>query len=875
MSLAKWYKGGEELSPSVFAIAGDGVELRVTGTNCIRNTVSFDVREHDLTGQEGGRSDTPGNEMFDTETEAKANWIVPYPLETDVLDYDVPPDTTPNPEYKYTASIATPGVTGMPTVVSPFLNVRMPEDYETCESRGINGINGHICRDGDCSSDVLGASGMESGQVCCSIECGGSPIIQLVRPTESEFNPGEDVWIEASVNMDAEVFIYYKIGPDGVETQAGLPKDTMSNGYFRYTYLIQNVQAGTYYYKLYARKGSFDAWYPASGYNTFAASEIIRLNAKKVAVSDTEGFKLPRGAQEDDDNHDIYRDAYTNDNTPQVRITFNIDADITVARLEGILGTSGSYDTTTDLAALTPQGSHTYFIDFGEMPDGDYKLVLQANEEGDAGNALHEYDDNEFKIHIKGESLVLSEARIHNELLDLREDQSTELRADDLIYDHANDKYTGDIRLKFNREVDLSEVTLSGPIGAIDLKNSIDRIAGESSEAVKVYKTASEREFDDSPSDTPYNLRVVAVDWYGNSVTKDIVFSVNARDFSIFLLSPRYGFSTEHPFDVEIETDNSAACSYTVMPPNIRQGEFQSSAEPNERGGYLHTIDNLNLNTEISGKISGFTYRADEPYEISVVCTRGTVSHDKTFTIGVADVSNPFAIENIELNPPEIFEKTALIQSDVDIPSALEYDALATVTTTHPSVCRYEIRIRNSEAKACDSCDGMFDGFSTYYEEGEYQTYEVMEEIGTIQSKALVLPIDLDDGVYDLAIECFDKAARPASLTKRDGINLRTRADLQVTGDTSPEFDYNEPVELKVKTNKIRGVSCLYGRQMPGRGDLSLNDPVISGALDDIDQTAEDKLATGSWIHSQDIGTLPYGASGIEYDYRVNCVYGT
>ena len=502
----------------------------------------------------------------------------------------------------------------------------------------------------------------------------------------------------------------------------------------------------------------------------------IQINSKKVGDDKTVNINT---------NKDI-----------NVIASFNKNTDVDSVELKGPNPSTTPYQLTTNLETLKNQNQYT--IDFNNinLVDGSYTLTLNAHMTSNPSQTLQyivtiNIDKTPLTLEVKSKNKVIAK------------DGSTELLGSDAASKEGT-KSKFPLTLKFNNNVRLTTVELSGGNGGTDTSN-IKYLFGTDLKMQFDTASGSEIALGDTAVGSSYKLHVVAEDNNGNTLDEEISFKVNSFGLSIFMINPRYLYSDSAKFNLEIETNNEADCAYEFSPEvgimsnpssptrNKNVASMSSFTQKNSlvtvsgSTHYRHTKTDFDITSEAQSK--GLNAHNDNIYKLYVKCANTGNTADALFDIGYSTLD--FSITKAVFEPITITE--------------LPYNVNLIVETNTESVCTYK-------QKGCTTpeCVHNFAGYSSSYGTWDNPTYTRM-----IKTHTAIISLSndrlnrLSDGEYPYVIECWDKAAKPASNDQLT-LNINTNDLLTINRDTKQTFDPTENVALGVKSNKKYGVVCDY-----------------------------------------------------------------
>lgn len=516
-----------------------------------------------------------------------------------------------------------------------------------------------------------------------------------------------------------------------------------------------------------------------------------------------------------------------NTKDPVVSVFFNKDARIKKAELQ--LGTNTPIAGT--ITNPVTDANKKVDISFANknLDDGDYKLILEAEEKDNSESKLAESNPNR-RIRIDTITITLAVKAGRNNKI-ISEDGSTILIGGEGTLDQAAQTARFGFVLEFNKGVILDRVVIAGSLGDIKGRFLTPHTTGK---FLNSFTSRPQLALADNPSDTFYALEIAAHDISGNTLQKTLQFKVNAYDFSIMMTNPRYGFAIQNPFQIEIETDNDATCGYLFQPTvNMNVDMAQDNTRLNavvtpineknvkSSGRYNHIIRSFDLANAVSTRYPGVTYEKDRAYKLYVRCEKDSVKKDNLFDIGVIDTTNPFEITKAEFKPAGIYELP--YTADLDVATG---NRAADVQIA--SVCKYSL---GTEV-------GYFNTpFSDFYGSIAQPTYTTMAASHKAQ---VIIPAATANGNYEYNIECRDKGDRVATGTARLVVAANTA--LSIDQIERKRFKENEAVVLDIKTNKKNFVNCEYRRVQPPIASADIGKKEVEGPLVPKIPSEEDRL---------------------------------
>ena len=548
-----------------------------------------------------------------------------------------------------------------------------------------------------------------------------------------------------------------------------------------------------------------------------------------------------------------------NTNNPTVSVFFNKAAKITKAELQ--LGSNAPIAGTISNPATDANNKVDISFAGKNLADGDYKLVIEAEEKDNADSKLTERGtDRRIKIDTTPLTVVVKAGK-NNKIIS--EDGSTTLLGSDGILDARAQTAGFDFALEFNKDATVSAVSLTG--GGPDNGDLTSRFDGSSKK--RIFKSSSPLTLTDNSIDASYALQIAAKDDFGNNLDKTIRFKVNAFSFSITIINPRFGFALQNPFQIDVEIENDATCGYLFEPPvdmkegigntddSIRlnrqaasMGQFDSkSVMPN--GRYKYTIQAFDLAAAVKEKYSGSEYQKDEAYKFYVKCEQGTQKNDNLFDIGIIDTTNAFEIIRAEFKPATIVELD--YNADLEVETGKKSDS-GNIQT--PSVCKYTL----------NGQEGYLPPYAESYGSLDSPTYTLMK---TSHKKTITFARDTTNGRREYNIECRDKGDRIA--TANAVVVIDTSLPLKIDRETErKKFKENEKIFLNIKTNKYAGVSCNYRRTTPPIAQWERGDERAEGQLSAIiHQDMQDRLDHKFKWETKEIRPLQKR----DYEYEITC----
>ena len=289
------------------------------------------------------------------------------------------------------------------------------------------------------------------------------------------------------------------------------------------------------------------------------------------------------------------------------------------------------------------------------------------------------------------------------------------------------------IKLAFDKEVNLETVKINSE----DIKSSFSTIDN------KVFTSTI------NLSDGNKNLEVVARDFAKNQVTGSVLFVVDANPAAITLVSPRFGTSSKPIFDIVVETDNDAACRFSLD----NNFEFDFMEAFTTTGGTKHTITNFN-------KISNGDTAT---HKLNIRCKDQRGLSFKSFDI------------NVDTSPPLIKSAFAFPNPIIEKPSI----TTLTIEADEPVICKF-----SSISKEFGTMEGKFEGFDS-------------SNFKTINKQQITVE---NETSYLYYVACKNKAELVS-----DGKELPFKVDLTVPIaiiSHTPEFFNSTNVVLAIETNK-------------------------------------------------------------------------
>ncbi|MBI2660164.1 hypothetical protein HYX07_03305 [Candidatus Woesearchaeota archaeon] len=289
------------------------------------------------------------------------------------------------------------------------------------------------------------------------------------------------------------------------------------------------------------------------------------------------------------------------------------------------------------------------------------------------------------------------------------------------------------IKLVFDKEVNLETVNINSE----DIKNSLSTINNKEFTAII------------NLSDGNKNLEVSARDFAKNQVIGSVSFIVDANPAVISLISPRFGVAQNPVFDIIVETDNDAACRYSLD----NNFEFDFMDPFTETGGTKHTI-------------SGFSKIPSNDFSIHKLNVRCKDQRGVSF--------RSFSI-NIDTTPPILKSAFAFPNPIIEKPSTTSL----TVESDEPVLCKF-----SNISREFDSMENKFEGF-------DGNNFKTISKQGiTVESEASFL----------FFVACKNKAEL-VSDTKEISFKVDLTVPISIISHT-PEFFNSTNAVLAIETNK-------------------------------------------------------------------------
>ena len=171
-------------------------------------------------------------------------------------------------------------------------------------------------------------------------------------------------------------------------------------------------------------------------------------------------------------------------------------------------------------------------------------------------------------------------------------------------------------------------------------------------------------------------LEVIASDFAKNTIKKTIEFVVDANPGTINLVNPKFGTASKYIFDFVVETDNNAACRFSLD----NNFEFDFMEPFTSSGKTTHTVSNFN-------KIAGGDTSS---HKLNVRCKDQRGISFKSFDINI-DTTQP-QLKSIFAFPNPVIEKPSTTTLNIE--------------ADEPVICKF-----SSNSKEFDAMEGKFDGF--------------------------------------------------------------------------------------------------------------------------------------------------------------------
>ena len=289
------------------------------------------------------------------------------------------------------------------------------------------------------------------------------------------------------------------------------------------------------------------------------------------------------------------------------------------------------------------------------------------------------------------------------------------------------------IKLTFDKEVNLE----TAKINSQDIKNSFSTINN------KVYTATV------NFSDGNKNLEIIARDFAKNQVSGSVLFIVDANPATINLVSPRFGTASKSIFDLIVETDNDAACKYSV--DNNFEYDFMDLFTIT--GTTQHKIPDFN-------KIASGDFNT---HKLNIRCKDQRGISFKSFDI------------NVDTSPP-------LLKSSFTFPNPIiEKPSITTliIETDEPAICKF-----SNSSKEFDKMEGAFEGFDN-------NAFKIInKQTITVEN----------EGSFLYFVTCKNKAELNSG-TKEITFKVDLTVPISIISHT-PEFFNSTNVVLAVETNK-------------------------------------------------------------------------
>lgn len=245
-------------------------------------------------------------------------------------------------------------------------------------------------------------------------------------------------------------------------------------------------------------------------------------------------------------------------------------------------------------------------------------------------------------------------------------------------------------------------------------------------------------------------VELTAKDFSGNSVSESYSFVVNSRPVEITLTSPSFGVSPEFTFDLLVETDNDAACRYSLG-DNL-QFEFMNDFE--ETGSTQHKISSFNQIPSGSNKIHKLYVRCNDPL------------HGEG--IEVFDLS-------VDTNPPAIISAFASPNPIVEEPR----ETTLKTEVDKESICKY-----SKDKEDYELMELTFDGFEN-------------SSFNKINKKKIGVS---SDGAFSFFVACMAKSELTSD-TKKIDFESNIALPMTIISHT-PDFSNSTTITLSIETNK-------------------------------------------------------------------------
>ncbi|MBI2541138.1 hypothetical protein HYV80_00310 [Candidatus Woesearchaeota archaeon] len=394
---------------------------------------------------------------------------------------------------------------------------------------------------------------------------------------------------------------------------------------------------------------------------------------------------------------------YTSSQKPSITIQFFEPAAITYARL-----TNKQTGLIVALQAGTELSSRFTFSITETLPNGEYTLEVNAKD---------------------GNNVFMDKALSQIVIIDNSKPLLAIIPQNGEIF---NSSFVA-MKLAFDKDVTLNYVKIN------------------SEDITSMFSTADSKVFTATVnlSDGNKNLEVSAADFAKNLVAGSASFIVDANPANIILASPRFGTASKFVFDIAVETDNDAACKYSLD----NNFEFDFMDAFTSTGGTMHSISGFNKIQ--NGDTSG--------HNLNIRCKDQRGISFRQFSI------------NVDTTPPAINGAFAFPNPVIEKPSI----TTLTVDSDEKVVCRF-----SNTSKEFESMDGKFEGFDD-------------NNFRAINRQAITAE---NEGEYLYYVSCKNKAEL-ISTTKEAPFKVDLTVPISIISHT-PEFFNSTNIVLAAETNK-------------------------------------------------------------------------
>jgi hypothetical protein len=419
------------------------------------------------------------------------------------------------------------------------------------------------------------------------------------------------------------------------------------------------------------------------------------------------------------------------DSRPNIYIDFSRELDpvtITEARLEYHNGSLN-----LNVLPLIVSASRNYFVfnssrvPLGHLEDGDYTLRVMA--EDDIGNPLNAYAEFRFKV-----ATYLADVYIW---------------PDQALVTTSN--FT--VRVRFIQQPlpGNFNVTISHPTRSWVLQMT------------PVGDGSFQSHFS-APEDAEYTINAIA--YYSNRapIAGQRRFIVNANPPTVLMVAPRWGYVTELPFDIELETNEPAVCKYSYPIPLPYNNMFDEFTLVNPAGGFAtrHRLADFSDLTQ-GGNLSFFVLCKDRFDVIMPSAQRFDLGFDTT-PPRITATANPSTIYSIPLN-------TTL-----------------TVASDDPVICRYDPERQDYERMRMN-----FPGHSNFTFRREH---------------SVTLAFTGAAATHVFYVACMNGASLESNVRSvQVEVNLMLPLEIR---DTTLRWTNHSPIRVKVSSNRA-DATCMIG----------------------------------------------------------------